>query len=76
MCFNTAESNTGRLKGGQHPNTWPQNNGLQEGLKIVNKLKVVNDMAESGVKLINEFNNLLEKDKGQKKYVLQVVSKC
>jgi len=45
-------------------------------LKIVNKLKVVNDMAESGVKLINEFNNLLEKDKGQKKYVLQVVNKC
>lgn len=59
-----------------HPNTWPQNNDFQEGLKIVKTLKVVNDMAERGVKLITDFNDLLTKDEDQKQYVLQVVSKC
>ena len=33
-------------------------------------------MAERGVKLITDFNNLLTKDEDQKQYVLQVVSKC
>lgn len=47
----------------QHPNTWPQNNDFQEGLKIVKTLKVVNDMAERGVKLITDFNDLLTKVK-------------
>ena len=60
----------------QHPNTWPQNNDFQEGMKIVKTLKVVNDMAERGVKLITDFNNLLTQDEDQKQYVLQVVSKC
>ena len=50
----------------EHPNTWPQNNGFQEGLKIVKTLKVVNDRAERGVKLINDLNNLLTKDEDQK----------
>ena len=39
-------------------------------------LKVVNDVAERGVKLITDFNNLLTKDEEQKQYVLQVVHKC
>ena len=60
----------------QNPNTWPQNNNFQEGLKIVKTLKVVNDMAERGIKLITDFNDLLTKDEEQKQYVLQVVSKC
>ncbi len=57
-------------------NPWPQNNNFQEGLKIVKTLKVVNDMAERGIKLITDFNDLLTKDEEQKQYVLQVVSKC
>jgi hypothetical protein len=60
----------------QHPNTWHENNDFQEGLKIVKTLKVVNDMAERGVKLMTDFNDLLTKDEVQKQYVLQVVSKC
>ena len=39
-------------------------------------LKVVNDVAEQGVKLITDYNNLLTKDEEQKQYVLQVVHKC
>jgi len=72
--FHRFNINTDFLR--QHPNTWPQNNDFQEGLNIVKTLKVVNDMAERGVKLITDFNNLLTKDEDQKQYVLQVVSKC
>ncbi|XP_075150833.1 uncharacterized protein LOC142224940 [Haematobia irritans] len=57
----------------QNPNTWPINNNLQEGLKIIKTLKVVNDMAERGIKLITDFNDLLTNDKEQKQYVLQIV---
>ena len=39
-------------------------------------LKVVNDVAERGVKLITDFNNLFTKDEEQKQYILQVVHKC
>lgn len=58
------------------PSTWTENEHFNEGLKIVKSLKVVNDSAERGVKLITDFNDLLTKDEQQKQYVLQVVSKC
>lgn len=58
------------------PSSWPENIHFKEGLGIVKSLKVVNDVAERGVKLITDFNNLLTNDEEQKQYVLQVVHKC
>ena len=48
------------------PSSWIENIHFKEGLGIVKSLKVVNDVAERGVKLITEFNNLLTKVEEQK----------
>ena len=60
----------------ESPSSWPENIHFKEGLEIVKSLKVVNDVAERGVKLITYFNNHLTKDKEQKQYVLRGVHKC
>ena len=55
------------------PEEWegrPDYNACRE---VVRKLKVVNDFAERGVALMQEFNSILTKDEEQKQYVLQVV---
>ena len=41
--------------------------------RIVKSLKVVNDMAERGVKLIQDYNTILTKDEEQKQFLLQVI---
>ena len=41
--------------------------------RIVLNLKVVNDTAERGVKLIQDYNSILTNDEDQKQYLLQVV---
>ena len=53
---------------------WPQNEDYLKGLKIFKTLRVVNDTAERGVHLTEEYINLLTKDEAQKQYLLQVVS--
>lgn len=40
----------------------------------VNNLRVVNDLAERGVKLMEDYNKLISKNEEQKHYLLQVVS--
>jgi len=57
----------------QHPSMWDENVDFQKGLKIVNTFRVTNDMAERGVKLMEEYNKVLTKNEEQKQYVLQVV---
>lgn len=56
------------------PQHWHSDAEYQNGLKSINTLKVVNDSAERGVKLIEEFNAILTKDEEQKQFLLQVVS--
>jgi hypothetical protein len=56
------------------PSTWHQNESFVKGLELVNKLKVVNDSAERGVKLMEDYNKLFTKNEQQKQYVLQIVS--
>src|SRR6218665_2566106 len=51
------------------PNLWSQ-----ATRQIVSGLSVVNDRAERGVALIQEYNQILTKDEGQKQALLQVVS--
>ena len=41
--------------------------------EIICGLKVVNDIAERGVRLMDEYNKLITNDEEQKQYLLQVV---
>ena len=53
---------------------WEQNEEFIAAKTKVNNMKVVNDVAERGVALMEEYNNLITNDEQQKQYVLQVVS--
>ncbi|CAD6217544.1 GSCOCG00011374001-RA-CDS [Cotesia congregata] len=52
---------------------WPDNESYQENLKFFEKLKVVNDVAERVVALVEEYNKCLTKNEEQFQYLLQVV---
>lgn len=52
------------------PTLWSQTDSYQAGLTIVRNMKVVNDVAERGVHLFTESNQLLTKDEAQKQFAL------
>jgi hypothetical protein len=52
---------------------WPEDEDFQKGKRIIEHLKVVNDAAERGVALIQEFNSTITIHEEQKQYLLQVV---
>ena len=51
---------------------WMGNAAYEKGKKIVSQLKVVNDVAERGVKLMSDFNDLKTRDEDQKQFLLHV----
>ncbi|XP_044591190.1 uncharacterized protein LOC123269514 [Cotesia glomerata] len=53
---------------------WPQNPNFLENLEYFGKLQVVNDVAERGVALIEQYNRCLTKDEEQLQYLLHVVT--
>lgn len=53
---------------------WGQNENYANGLKIVKQLKVVNDVAERGVRLFTDYNEILTRNEEQKQCILQIVS--
>ena len=55
-------------------NLWSQDSVFEATWQIVSGLSVVNDRAERGVALIQEYNQILTKDEGQNQALLQVVS--
>jgi hypothetical protein len=55
------------------PSEWACDDRFLHGKRIVKAMKVVNDAAERGVALIQEFNNVLTHDEDQQQYLLQVV---
>ena len=59
----------------QDPHTWRTNANYKAGKQRVASLKVVNDVAERGVALIQEFNSTLSNQEEQKQFVLQVVER-
>jgi hypothetical protein len=60
----------------EDPEVWASNVTFQNGLKVVSSLKVVNDCAERGVKLITDYLQAGHtKDEKQLQYLLQVVKK-
>ncbi|GBP18811.1 hypothetical protein EVAR_93239_1 [Eumeta japonica] len=50
---------------------WPENQNFLENLEYFKKLQVVNDVAERGVALIEQYNRCLTKDEEQLQYLLQ-----
>ena len=53
---------------------WETRDDYKNGLQIINNLSVINDVAERGIKLIEEYNSILTKDEKQKQFLLQVVN--
>ena len=56
------------------PDSWQMDEGFQRSSQIIRNLAVVNDHAERGVALIQEFNGSLTKDEEQLQFLLQVVA--
>ena len=54
------------------PTEWDEEK-TEEALKVINGLAVVNDRAERGVALIQEFNKKLTKNEDQLQFLMQVV---
>ena len=55
------------------PDKWMDYPGYVECYTFVRNMKVINDTAERGVKLISEFLNTTTKDESQLQYLLQAV---
>ncbi|KAL4147851.1 hypothetical protein QTP88_002189 [Uroleucon formosanum] len=53
---------------------WANNSDYNTAVSILKNIAVKNDVAERGVKLIEDYNNKITKDESQKQYLLQVVS--
>src|SRR6218665_4067843 len=54
------------------PQEWDSRHDYQAAAKYVREMKVVNDCAERGVVLMQNYNSILTKNKDQKQYLLQV----
>jgi len=55
------------------PENWNMNADYTVGTEVLKHLQVVNDSAERGVALIEEYNQILTKKENQKQFLLQVV---
>ncbi|ESO06019.1 hypothetical protein HELRODRAFT_160132 [Helobdella robusta] len=55
---------------------WSNNEKYLKSKKIVDGLKVTNDTAKRGVKLITDYNSCITKDEEQKQYLLQLIAEC
>lgn len=57
-----------------HVSEWKSNAQFISAREIVRRIRVVNDVAERGIKLITEYNDRLTHDDEQKQYILQLIS--
>lgn len=55
------------------PTLWNENEQYKKGRELVNNIRVVNDVAEREVKLMEDYNKIITKNEEQKQYLLQVV---
>ncbi|XP_050066221.1 uncharacterized protein LOC126555325 [Aphis gossypii] len=55
------------------PKSWDNHISFVNGKELIKSIKIVNDTAERGVKLMAEFNEALTVNEEQKQYVLQCV---
>lgn len=52
---------------------WDQEESYKKNMEVVKSIRVVNDIAERGVALIEEFNKLITMNEEQKQFLIQVV---
>lgn len=57
----------------KEPGLWEEDEDYKASREIVRSMRVVNDIAERGVALIEEFNKLITIDEEQKQFLLLVV---
>jgi len=57
----------------QQPQDWCHDEAYQRGRERIKALRVVNDTAERGVKLFEEYNQIITRDEEEKQLLLQVV---
>ena len=55
------------------PEAWENDEDYKAGLEIVQNLKIVNNTAERGVKLMSDYNEILTTNEDNKQYILQVL---
>lgn len=55
------------------PETWSDNVDYLHGKSCVKNLRVVNDTAERGVKLFEDYNTILTKNEEEKQFLLHIV---
>lgn len=55
------------------PASWDENISYLNAKETMKNLKVVNDTAERGVKLMQDFNGLLTADEEQREFILRCV---
>ena len=53
---------------------WKDDPGYKSAIEKLEKIVVVNDVAERGVKLIQEYSNSLTKNENEKQFILQIVA--
>lgn len=56
------------------PNTWHEMDDYKKGKYIIDNLKVVNDCAERGIKLIQEYHEQITKDEDQRQHLFKVIA--
>ena len=56
------------------PGSWEHENSFKEAMNAASGLVMVNDRAERGVALTQDYNKLLTKDEEQKQALLQIVA--
>jgi len=56
------------------PQTWEEQESYAAAKRRLSSLKVVNDTAERGVALIQDYNKTLTKDEGDLQFLLQVAA--
>ena len=58
----------------QDPSDWEQDESYTRALRIVKSLAVVNDRAERGIAILQDFNKKLTKNEDQLQFLLQIVN--
>ena len=58
----------------KNPDIWVEDESFQLGLKRLQGMKPTNDIAERGVKLIEDFNSSITKNEEQKQFLLQQIT--
>lgn len=58
----------------KNPTLWENDDGFCKAKSILENVTVINDSAERGVKLIEDYNQLLTKNEDDLQFLLQVVT--